>query len=467
MKTMKTLKQTLFVLTIALSIVSCKKDTPAPPVTVTAITITDLKALSTGASVKVADGKKISGIVISDISAKNVDSKTVVLQEAADKQGIVITFDAAQTFMLGDQLEVNISNQTLAQVNGEVVLSNIPAANAKKTGTGTIAAKAITVSALLTDKTLLDGTLVQLPAGTFSGGNGQFTGTLSFTDASGTIKSAVLAGAAFENTDYAPSIDGITGIVRINGSDIRVDMRNASDVNTSIKYILTEEFKDVVLNKNDYDLINAFTTSNGQYTAENFTLNYFLPLAKDDFLDKSRKYLYLTQPYYGQSFNTGTVNLKGLKNISLTFAGSNYTGDLDVVTNIGTLKVLPFDAAKDKVGVNIYALSDNYGGFPLATFESNAVGQFNTVNFKFPSTVDEFVTLIVNTKDRNWAGISAAAAKPIAQDFMANIKIKIANYSTNRITNKDPDQGDGYPAMTDSAPVIIEKIAFGFAVKPQ
>jgi hypothetical protein len=464
MKTIKTMKQTLFVLAIALSIVSCKKNNEVIPVS--AITITDLKALSTGASVKVPDGKKISGIVISDISAKNVDSKTVVLQEAADKPGIIINFDAAQTFMLGDQLEVNISNQTLAQVNGEVILSNIPAANAKKTGTGTIAAKAVTVAALLTDKTLLNGTLVQLPAGTFSGGNGQFTGTLSYTDASGTIKSTVLAGAAFENTDYAPGIDGITGIVRINGSDIRVDLRNASDVTTSIKYILTEEFKDAVITKNDYDNINGFTTSNGQYTAVNFTLNYFLPLAKDDFLDKNRKYLYLTQPYFRQSFNTGTVNLKGLKNISLTFAGSNYTGDLDVVTNIGTLKVLPFDAAKHKVGVNIYAVGDNYGPFPLATFESNAIGQFNTVNFKFPSTVDEFVALLVNTKDPNWAGLSATDAKPIAEDFMAHIKIGIANYSTNRVTNMNPDPGDGYPAMADSAPVIIEKINFGFAVKP-
>jgi uncharacterized lipoprotein YehR (DUF1307 family) len=102
MKTIKTMKQTLFVLAIALSIVSCKKNNEVIPVS--AITITDLKALSTGASVKVPDGKKISGIVISDISAKNVDSKTVVLQEAADKPGIIINFDAAQTFMLGDQL---------------------------------------------------------------------------------------------------------------------------------------------------------------------------------------------------------------------------------------------------------------------------------------------------------------------------------------------------------------------------
>lgn len=475
MKTIFTIKQSLLALTIALSIVSCKKDKkdpePAPPTEVKAISLTDLKALSTSASVKVPDGKKISGIVISDAAGKNTDSKTVVLQEAADKPGILINFAAAQTFAVGDQVEVNISNQTLAQVDGEVVLTNVPAANAKKTGTGTIAAKVTTAAAIATNKTAWDGTLVQLPAGAFSGGNGKFSGTLTYTDASGAVKSNVLAGAAFENTDYSTSIDAVTGIVRISGNDVRVDIRNANDVSTAVKYLLTEDFKTATVDKNNGSSLIFFITANGKYNAINNTKGLFLPLAGDDFLDQSRKYLYLVQPDYLQSVETGTVNLKGLKTVSITFAGSKYKGDIDLENPISTdiVHVLPFDAAKHKVGIRFYFLNDNYGGFTLETVQFSSVGQFNTVTVKIPQSVDEFVSVLL--KDPDWAGISLDDAKVVAADFMANnFRIGFANHSTNRITNKDADPSDGnldVHASGDSDPIIIDKIVYGFNEKPQ
>jgi hypothetical protein len=472
MKTTTTIKQSLLALTIALSIVSCKKDKkdpePTPPAEVKIINLTDLKALSTGASVKVPDGKKISGVVISDVSGgKNIDSKTVILQEASDKPGIIVAFDAAQTFALGDQVEVNISNQTLAQVNGEVVLTNIPAANAKKTGTGTITARTTTAAAIATNKAAWNGTLVQLPAGTFSGGNGKFSGTIAYTDASGAVKSAVLAGAAFENTDYSLSVDGITGIVRISGNDIRVDLRNASDVNSGVKYTIMEDFKNVTLNSpNDY--VRSLTTPTGEYGAVNgFSNNYHTPLNGDDFLDQARKYLYITghdDGSGGNGLNTGTINLKGLKTFSISVAGSKYTGKIlptwEDPNSPYYSVVSPFDAAKHKIGITIYASNNDYGIFPLTTIQSSEVGKLNTYTIKYPASVDEFIKLIVNTTDPNYAGISAADAKPMAESFMTTPGITIGNSSTNRNLNT-PD------VSRDFAPVVIDKVVFGFEKKPE
>ncbi|MET0636073.1 MAG: DUF5689 domain-containing protein [Chitinophagaceae bacterium] len=475
MKTTTTIKQGILALGITFSIIACKKEKkdpdPTPPTEVKAITLTDLKALSTDASVKVPDGKKISGIVISDVSGKNTDSKTLVLQEATDKPGIIIYFDAAQTFALGDQLEVNISNQTMAQVNGEIVLNNVPVINAKKTGTGIIAAKMTTAAAIATNKASWDGTLVQLPAGAYSGGNGKFIGTLTYTDTTGAVKSNVLAGASFENTDYSTSIDGITGIVRINGNDVRVDVRNATDVNTAVKYLVTEDFKNVTVNRPN-GRVTSYTTTNGQYNVLNAENNYIFPLAGDDFLDQSKKYIYLTQPDYISTVTSETVNLKGLKTIGVNFAGSKYTGNIDINApgepNGSDIKnVLPFDPSKHKIGINLYAYSDNFGAFPLETYEFNAVGQFNTITFKFPTSVDEFANMIVTTKIPDWAGVfSLDDAKLLAADFMANIKIGVSNHSVNRVTNKDNYQGDNPAAKNDSQPIVIDKIVFGFNVKP-
>lgn len=135
MKTKITFRAAGLVLLLALGMTSCKKNNGndnTAPVPVDNIAVSDLKKLSTAASVTVPDGRKIKGIVISDASAKNIDAKSIVLQEATDKPGIIINFDGAHNFALNDEVEVTISKQQLSQVNGEIILDKIPVANAKK-----------------------------------------------------------------------------------------------------------------------------------------------------------------------------------------------------------------------------------------------------------------------------------------------------------------------------------------------
>lgn len=414
MKTKTTIKQTLLVLTMALGMISCKKDKktdPVPP-TVQAITLTDLKALSTSASVKVPDLRKISGIVISDANGKNTDAKTVIIQEATDKPGIMINFDAAQTFALGDQLEVNISNQTLAQVNGEIVLNNIPAANAKKVGTGAIVARQTSADQVLSNATAWNGTLVTLGAGRLTGdGSGKYKGLLNYTDEKGTVKSNVLTGATFENTYYPASCATLTGIVRVNGSDIRVDIRKAADATQgAISRIITEDFSTMTA-VNDFwqhedhtDLtMQAFIGNSDVKWVVGNGFTRLVPSAGTDadqkdagFIKAGKKYLYLystgDQANIATTFDKG--ELKDLKTVSVTFAASNAT-KLQIdggFSGMIDLDVIPFDGTKDYAQITIAAMTSypytHKFVLPISSSKITKTGEFYTLTYNMPSQAD-------------------------------------------------------------------------------
>nr|WP_199077701.1 DUF5689 domain-containing protein [Pedobacter sp. ASV19] len=470
MKTRTTIKQLLLVLATALGMISCKKDKKTDPPTSTpvqVITLTDLKALSTSVSVKVPDARKISGIVISDVNSKNTDIKTVIIQEATDKPGIVINFDAAQTFALGDQLEVNISNQTLAQVNGEIVLNNIPAANAKKVGTGTIVARQASADQILNNAPAWNGTLVTLGAGRLTGdGSGKYKGLLNYTDEKGTVKSIVLPGATFENTDYPASCATLTGIVRINGNDIRLDIRKAADATQgAISRIITEDFSTMTsVNDNwpdpdDHTNIGGGITLKGMGAIEWTTGNgymRFVPSEGTDaaekdaaFIKAAKKYLYIfskdadvssnkTEAY----FATQCVNseLKDLKTVSVTFAASKAS---KFVPGFGqTWDIAPFDGTKDYAQITVaaivgYAYSKQFY-LPLSSPQIKKAGEFYTLTYKMPTKAE----LIAAGVDSNSPGL--------------NNLINFTVVNTSRRTSATGFPGDF------SMPVLIDKIEMGF-----
>ncbi|HEK22393.1 MAG TPA: hypothetical protein ENO28_18270 [Bacteroidetes bacterium] len=397
MKNKRTFKQIALLFMVLISVIACKKDknepTP-PPAEVKAMTITELKALSTAASVKVPDLKKIKGIVISDAAGKNIDSKTIVLQEATGKPGIIITLDAANTFAAGDELEVTVSNQTLAQVNGEVVLQNVPVANVKKTGTGTVNPAETTISAILAAKSTFDGTLVKIAATELSGGNGKYTGTLTIKDASGTVSSNVQPAASFSETDYPASVSVITGIVRVNTDQTRIDIRKTDDVVIgSITKVVTENFENLTALvtglTTDEDINNyGFKTKAGIEWRDQYQ-NGILPLknlAGDaSFTTAGRTYIYLTGESTGVfgRIPTGLGMLSpttaGLKSVSITFALSKIN-EIPYL-NFGTFPVDTFDPASDYLKIAIMPKIGNDRGDIIYPFTvSSTGGMYNTQN---------------------------------------------------------------------------------------
>lgn len=500
-----TLKLWILALVMTLSVAACKKKDnpqPIPPVEVKTITITDLRALSTGASVKVPDGRKVKGVVISDASAKNIDVKTVVLQEATDKPGIIVTFDAAQTFALGDEVELTISNQTLAQVSGEIVLQNIPAANAKKTGTGTITARTTTIADITTNKAAWDGTLVTIADGMFSG-NGKFTGTLTYGIGNGTIKSAIIGGAVFENTDYPALIPGLTGIVRVSGNDVFLNIRNAADVKQPASFVYVEDFSGA--QPGIYSPLNSLTTSGLKpysrnpatalvtkypaafagggsalvinqttgVTAINVIKNLSAGSTDADasFLNTGRNY-YCVQPLataalftqlsdpsnarFGQEWNylsssikllrqdVNTDYFKNLKNITIVFAGSKMQlSDFDPSSTVTTsVQTNNFDAAKDGFAAYLYTnIQEKIDASPVY----NTQGQWHTVTFK-----DIYSKLSELDKDAN--------------GFRSTLYLNFGSKVNPYVTFKG-----GFNSTLSYAagsPIVIDKIIFEFSEKP-
>jgi hypothetical protein len=450
MKTKTMLKNTGLVLLLALGMASCKKDkkteTPTPePVPVVSISIDDLKKLSTSATVSVPDGKKISGIIISDATAKNIDAKTVVIQEAADKSGIIINFDAAQTFAVGDEVEIDISKQTLAQLNGEIVLDKIPLTKAKKLNSGkTIAARATTVDEVIKNAVSWDGTLISLSSGLLTGGNGKYAGTLEFTDAKGKVSSLITSGATFENKTYISELKSFTGIVRVNGNTIRVDMRGEADAvkaDGAIVYTYTEDFQTGV-NTADYksSINQIWPLTTGNWMNVNFYYDFATPKTGDGgFLTAGRKYLYL----YGNSAKLHRIitqfgnKIAGVKKITIKIAGS-----LDVSNNNGTT----FDPTTNSYIVNVLGLkreanpiSSSASGALIDDVTFNDQGSFHTITIKIPTATDLL--------SKGWT-------QDQIDYFMQN-----PNFIFRASTTTSTNTGGMFP-------VVIEKIDFGFDVKP-
>ncbi|HEK22189.1 DUF5689 domain-containing protein [Mucilaginibacter sp.] len=464
MKTNSTFKHILLALTITCSMAACKKDKtnpePTPPAEVKSMTFAEVKALSTGASVKVPDAKKIKGIVISDASAKNIDSKTVILQEASDKPGIVVTFDAAQTFAVNDEVEVTISNQTIAQVDGEVVLQNVPAANAKKTGTGTITAKETTIANVLANKAALNGTLVKIGATELTGGNGKFAGALNVKDASGELTTQVLTGAAFAGENLPASVSVLTGIVRISGSNVRIDIRKVNDVTIgAVSRIITENFENIAswnLDAPKFIGDTEFTTAFGHYWTEGNIFKYPGNLYDGNFTTAGRDYVYIYQTVPAganpNGFATDYTNLQGVKTIKITFAGSK--ADKLVIADRGQggndiFNLNVFNEAVDYLQIGILPRDPSDGTYPYQI--PNVIEKLLKTSQQYKK-VGEFYTFTytVPTKEEL---IAAGSDEAKANAWLAKPNFFIQNYSTR----KGPD--------TDwqlQAPILLDKIEFGF-----
>ncbi len=195
------------------------------------ITFEQLKAnLSSQESIILPDDIKIKGIVISDNKSRNIDNKTIVLQEDNNKGGLFIEMTGEADLNIGDEVEVIVSQRTLAKVYDEFTLKDIPTDHIQKLGDKIIIPNETTIDQILANKKDWTGTLVKLGSGSFSGGNGKYTGILEYTNASGAVKSMIRQNATFAGNDYPEQVDNLIGIIRSEGGDIRLDIRNTDDV---------------------------------------------------------------------------------------------------------------------------------------------------------------------------------------------------------------------------------------------
>lgn len=424
------------------------------------LSFADLKAkLTSGESVGLPKAIKIKGVVISDAGSRNIEAKTVVLQEASDKGGIIVWFAADHGLNAGDEAEVEVSNLTLAKVNGELVIKDVPAENAVKTGTGAITPRETNTDDLIANKAAWNGTLVKLGAGAFIGGNGSYKGTLIYTDEKGTVKSTILTGAAFENVAYPINVKFLTGIVRLVDNEATLEIRNVADVENVFSYVEIIDFQ--TMTATPYPPTTVPPTGPGldftlgrMITQNNFYVFQNATEQDRDFLADGKKYAYLgygaTNGQITFNFNDKFSEATGGKNLSFTFALSKTDRGF-----WGTTGVLsPYNPATTTITVNFRAQITTTRNVQLyRTFLSNvALGEFQSLSFTIPSTKEELMAF----------GVSGVTDAQIDQ-FIANPRYAISiDSGGSRGMLVHPSVGSA-PVGT---PFVVRDISIGFNNKP-
>lgn len=189
--------------------------------------ISDLRTVFTNGGAAAPDNTKIRGIVTSDDNAGNWVGQNLVLQDGT--AGIVVRFSDFHNFSLGDEIEVSVSGHELSEFNGLLQVNNVPVGNAALIGpAGQPDPRVTTVSELLANAEAWESTLVRLNGITMSGG-GVYNGSVTISDASGSISMFTRSGANFANAALPTgTVDLIAVVSQFN--DPQLIIRNLDDV---------------------------------------------------------------------------------------------------------------------------------------------------------------------------------------------------------------------------------------------
>lgn len=204
--------------------------------------ISDVRALYSGTTIPVNGNFYIQGVVISDRTTSNLNSRNLFIQDATG--GICVRFAANHTFNIGDSLEVNIGGQSLGEFSGLLQLGtstpSVPLANATVLATGkTVTPQVVTVNQILLNMAGNDsweGSLLKIENATISGGT-IYSGSLQITDPTGVMTLYTASGATFSGLSVQTGTVSVTGILTdYNGTvtapntNAQLQIRSTNDV---------------------------------------------------------------------------------------------------------------------------------------------------------------------------------------------------------------------------------------------
>ncbi|HMO33256.1 MAG TPA: DUF5689 domain-containing protein [Lacibacter sp.] len=193
----------------------------------TVINIADLRALYGGAATITPEGRRITGVVISDRSTSNLNNQNIVIQQGTGLAGIVVRFAAAHTFNLGDSLDVNISSLELSEFNGLMQVNNVPVSNAAVRSTGkSITPRTATITQINSNFEAWESTLVRIQNANLTGGTGgTYSGSVTVNDGA-TIVMFTTTSATFASQTYPANAASLTGYLGQFGTTRQIAIRN-------------------------------------------------------------------------------------------------------------------------------------------------------------------------------------------------------------------------------------------------
>ncbi|MFK7797161.1 MAG: DUF5689 domain-containing protein [Aureispira sp.] len=202
-----------------------------PGGTLNQITIQDLRNSFVAPTTTISDTTKIVGVVISDLVGGNWVPQNMVIQEPGGA-GITVRFAANHSFNLGDEVELNVSLQTLEEFNGLLQVNGVPNANATVLSSGnTITPRTATVTSILANANAWESTLVNIQNATLSGGTTYGDFGVLLDDGTNSI-SMFSAFSNFATTALPTGTGDVTAVVSdFTGTQLLI--RNTNDVNIS------------------------------------------------------------------------------------------------------------------------------------------------------------------------------------------------------------------------------------------
>ncbi|MBK8141732.1 MAG: hypothetical protein IPK57_12540 [Chitinophagaceae bacterium] len=193
----------------------------------------DVRALYTGSTTYAPNGRRITGVVISDRSTNNLNSRNIYLQQGNNLSGILVRFDANHSFNLGDSIDVNISGQELSEFNALLQVNNVPLGYASLISTGkTITPRTATISEVNTNFEAWESTLVKIVnINSLTGGSASnWSGNVTLSDGTGNLIAFTSSSATFASTPYPATALSLTGYLTPFNATKEISIRNLSDV---------------------------------------------------------------------------------------------------------------------------------------------------------------------------------------------------------------------------------------------
>lgn len=201
--------------------------TPPPP---EPITIAEVRAAYAGSTTTAPNGI-ITGVVTSDISAANFNSRNMVIQDATG--GIVVRFTANYPFALGETVSIDIAGQELSEFSGLLQLNNVPLVNATSQGAGVLPTPQVaTIQQILNDEEAYESRVVQLNGVTMTSDDDNYpsNGNVTLTDGTGSILAFIRSSADFAGEALPAGAQTLVSVVTVFNNEAQIYMRSTDDV---------------------------------------------------------------------------------------------------------------------------------------------------------------------------------------------------------------------------------------------
>lgn len=465
---------TLILLFFLCSMLSCKKDKTKGQETKPfskQVSITYLKDLITEQPVKIKDYSVIRGVVISDASSKNVENnKTLFLQEGTNQKGIKVQLQKDHNFALNDSLEIEIFDQTLTRLNGAVVLQDVPNNLVKNLGVGKILPRETSVRELEANKKDWEGSLIRIGICELISDNGKYSENMKIKDGKAILNSRIMKDASFIGQELPKDVSSIVGIVHFDGNEVQLIPRNTLEVRP-LKYVIDDFTKWTRTTWNMSSIIPRFTlqTEYADWNGDIYEgpVKQLATAADGSFTKPGKIYPYLPKDSTRgpmQLFPSEKLNLKGLKFLNITFAGSKsvgYTLFSEIITRNEYIRVelLPFNTGVDEVSIGIRIPIESTGeAIPgkvvkpkgavdfykivSMTAPVGEVGKFNAVKFIIPSTLEDLIAMGITSGDR--------------EKWLNNPQLEIINLSSRKTSGITDYRQDRY------VPILLDQVQMGF-----